>query len=65
MGRQVHIPRVWPAAMLDHPCFAGDGKAWVVMCPCRPYRPVVTGDDLEEVEAAADAHGIGAAPEPS
>lgn len=57
--RKVHIPRVWPAAMLDHPSYrAADNRAWVVLCPCSPYRPVITGDDLDAVNEAADNHGI-------
>jgi hypothetical protein len=61
MNRSVrHNPRIWPAAMLDHPSWTGDGRAWVVMCPCRYYRPVATGDTLADVEAAAEAHVRGA-----
>jgi hypothetical protein len=54
-----HLPRVWPAAMMDHPSYTGDGRAWIVLCPCRPYSPVITGDELAEIEqAAADHAGI-------
>lgn len=56
MGRVTHVPRVWPAAMLDHPCYRGDGRAWVVMCLCRYYTPVATGDDLTHVETQAATH---------
>lgn len=27
VGAVVHHPQVWPAAMLDHPSWAGDGHA--------------------------------------
>ncbi len=59
----MRIPRVWPAAMLDHPSRAAEEHAWIVMCPCRYYRPVWTGDDLDEAEAYADGHGVPAEPE--